>query len=90
MMDAMKEEAVGFIFNIDVQVETQTAAAPEIEVKGFGAPRQQNLTYVAPSEDGSQQVDRTQSTGEKQVGRNDPCPCGSGKKYKRCHGGAGA
>ena len=90
MMDAMKEEAVGFIFNIDVQVETQTAAAPEIEVKGFGAPRQQNLTYVAPSEDGSQQVDRTQSTGEKQVGRNEPCPCGSGKKYKRCHGGAGA
>jgi uncharacterized protein YecA (UPF0149 family) len=24
------------------------------------------------------------------VGRNDPCPCGSGKKYKKCHGAAGA
>jgi preprotein translocase subunit SecA len=24
--------------------------------------------------------------GEKKVGRNDPCPCGSGKKYKKCHG----
>jgi uncharacterized protein YecA (UPF0149 family) len=24
------------------------------------------------------------------VGRNDPCPCGSGRKYKKCHGGAGA
>jgi len=24
-----------------------------------------------------------------EVGRNDPCPCGSGKKYKRCHGGGG-
>jgi uncharacterized protein YecA (UPF0149 family) len=24
------------------------------------------------------------------VGRNDPCPCGSGKKFKHCHGGAGA
>jgi preprotein translocase subunit SecA len=27
---------------------------------------------------------------EKRVGRNDPCPCGSGKKYKQCHGRAGA
>ena len=25
-------------------------------------------------------------TGERKVGRNDPCPCGSGKKYKQCHG----
>jgi len=24
--------------------------------------------------------------GERKVGRNDPCPCGSGKKYKQCHG----
>jgi len=24
--------------------------------------------------------------GKKEVGRNDPCPCGSGKKYKKCHG----
>ena len=89
MMDAMKEEAVGFIFNIDVQVESTTTAAPAIEVKGFGAPRQQNLTYVAPSEDGGQQVDRAPASSERQVGRNEPCPCGSGKKYKRCHGGAG-
>jgi preprotein translocase subunit SecA len=27
--------------------------------------------------------------GVPKVGRNDPCPCGSGKKYKKCHGGAG-
>ncbi|HXK74078.1 MAG TPA: SEC-C metal-binding domain-containing protein, partial [Bacteroidales bacterium] len=26
---------------------------------------------------------------EKKVGRNEPCPCGSGKKYKQCHGRAG-
>ncbi|HIA27992.1 MAG TPA: hypothetical protein EYN79_07725, partial [Planctomycetes bacterium] len=30
-------------------------------------------------------VDPIKNTEEK-VGRNDPCPCGSGKKYKRCHG----
>jgi hypothetical protein len=28
-------------------------------------------------------------TGKEPVGRNDPCPCGSGKKYKRCHGAMG-
>ena len=27
-----------------------------------------------------------EQTGERKVGRNDPCPCGSGKKYKQCHG----
>jgi uncharacterized protein len=27
---------------------------------------------------------------EPKVGRNDPCPCGSGKKFKKCHGGAAA
>ena len=89
MMDAMKEEAVGFIFNIDVQVAESAAAEPEVEVKGFGAPRTQNLTYVAPGEDGSQQVGRAPASSEREAGRNEPCPCGSGKKYKRCHGGAG-
>ncbi|MXX53755.1 MAG: hypothetical protein F4Z35_07495 [Dehalococcoidia bacterium] len=28
-----------------------------------------------------------QAVGSGKVGRNKPCPCGSGKKYKRCHGG---
>ena len=27
---------------------------------------------------------------DKKIGRNDPCPCGSGKKYKKCHGAPGA
>ena len=34
---------------------------------------------------GGEQGSGTSATGEK-VGRNDPCPCGSGKKYKKCHG----
>lgn len=35
---------------------------------------------------GEQQKERTPVTAEKEPGRNDPCPCGSGKKYKKCHG----
>jgi len=43
------------------------------------------------SEDPTKQDTREQQTHtpirvEKKVGRNDPCPCGSGKKYKNCHG----
>ena len=30
--------------------------------------------------------DKNTLAGRKKIGRNDPCPCGSGKKYKQCHG----
>jgi preprotein translocase subunit SecA len=48
-----------------------------------------NVTYTHPNEDGSvsQEADPATLAGEvPRVGRNDPCPCGSGKKYKSCHG----
>jgi preprotein translocase subunit SecA len=53
--------------------------------KEFHRKKQRDLeaASMAGSGDGSQPTQRR--TGEK-VGRNDPCPCGSGKKYKKCHG----
>jgi preprotein translocase subunit SecA len=48
-----------------------------------------NVTYVHPTEDGgvSAEVDPATVVAEvPRVGRNDPCPCGSGRKYKQCHG----
>jgi len=47
-----------------------------------------NLELVAQnSESGSiKKVDNTNRVLSKKIGRNDPCPCGSGKKYKFCHG----
>ena len=48
-----------------------------------------NVTYTHPNEDGSvsQEVDPdTLAQAVPKVGRNEPCPCGSGKKYKSCHG----
>src|SRR3989454_7391394 len=44
--------------------------------------RERDLTYSAPAKEAPQPAQR--ATGR--VGRNDPCPCGSGKKYKKCHG----
>ncbi len=71
MMDAIKEESVGYVFNAQVEVEE---AAPQ---------KPTQLVYTAPSESGE-----TSSIVAREDGtpRSAPCPCGSGKKYKRCHG----
>ena len=78
MMDAVKEEMVGFLFNVEVKIEDQQVEAKGVEPT---APSQE-LRYSAPSETGGV-VSSGNSDG---VSRNAPCPCGSGKKYKRCHG----
>ncbi len=77
------------------------AAAPDAEVIADGAApvvapglqrpqRPSRLQYTAPSADAPGQVEQRagQTAGEEvsRVGRNDLCPCGSGRKYKRCHG----
>jgi hypothetical protein len=54
---------------------------------GLEPRRPQRLEYSAPSEDGTVEHHGGTATDEfANVGRNDICPCGSGKKYKRCHG----
>jgi preprotein translocase subunit SecA len=57
---------------------------------GLAPRRAQRLEYSAPSVDGGTHVEtsRSQAGGDEysRVGRNDPCPCGSGRKFKRCHG----
>jgi preprotein translocase subunit SecA len=74
MIEAMKEEVVGFLFNVEVKVENSKVEAKGVTEKSAT----DNLQYSAPSEDGV-----AATTG---ISRNSPCPCGSGKKYKRCHG----
>jgi preprotein translocase subunit SecA len=168
MMDGIKEETVGFLFNLEVQVEEAAPAAepaeaalavplpvsePQVEIraKGLGRDgRRQALQYSAPVIDGEagtgggRQIEREEpeaaalgigggarTDGGPRAGsspragggsrasagsragagpqtpqrrqpspgqamsanapsRNAPCPCGSGKKYKRCHGAPGA
>jgi preprotein translocase subunit SecA len=65
----------------------QAAVAIEERAEHFS-----NVTYTHPNEDGSvaQETDpATLAADMPRVGRNDPCPCGSGKKYKHCHGKLG-
>ncbi len=78
MIEAMKEEVVGFLFNVEVKVEDS-----KVEAKGVAeSKRQENLSYSAPSESGTTE----KAAANSGISRNAPCPCGSGKKYKRCHG----
>ncbi|MEH0933807.1 preprotein translocase subunit SecA [Micromonospora psammae] len=150
MMDGIKEETVGFLYNLEVQVqeaepeEVQLLEKPvEIRAKGLNrTPQQQGLQYSAPTIDGEAGagavalqrpeeepptlgVGRTETPArpaasgspaaarrpaaapgasgqafaastarratpgadaESGPSRNAPCPCGSGRKYKRCHG----
>ncbi|HEX8630356.1 MAG TPA: preprotein translocase subunit SecA [Catenuloplanes sp.] len=147
MMEGIKEEAVGFLFNLEVQVEEQptvtvdpSQAVPlpdsdshvEIRAKGLGGSRRpQQLQYTAPAIDGEagaggspviqreqqpiapapapalglgtskvpagpahsaagRQANPAQAAASNGPSRNAPCYCGSGKKYKRCHGAPGA
>ena len=80
MMDAIKEELVGYLFNVEVNVEEESGG---VEAKGLSpAIKPKNeLRYSAADEAGG-----VVSTGG--TSRNAPCPCGSGRKYKRCHGAA--
>jgi preprotein translocase subunit SecA len=116
MMDGIKEESVGFLFNLDVQVEEEVEEgeeaevvepmrqpvpsgdlqreAPQIRAKGLERSNQPaSLSYSAPSEDGEAEVKGVTARNADDefagVGRNDKCPCGSGKKYKQCHGRPG-
>lgn len=74
MMDAIKEELVGFIFNVEVQVEGDQVGAKGLTPTPTPAPAlKYSAAEVEPDEGGA-------------TSRNAPCPCGSGKKFKRCHG----
>ena len=128
MMDAITEESVGFLFNLQVQVEPAAGepapgalqpspgapepapdqplsvpadehpdqeaegAPPRIRAKGLDTPAEpRGLTYTAPTMDGgvglaTTEVSETVDDSYSGTARNAPCPCGSGRKYKRCHG----
>jgi preprotein translocase subunit SecA len=84
MMDAIKEELVGLLFHVEVNLEEANGGVPVIATPGLEAPESADtnqLRYTAADVDG----EVVQSGG---TPKNAPCPCGSGRKYKRCHGAA--
>jgi len=87
LLDVVKMEVTRLLLTVRIQSQEQVAQAAEaIEAQ---AGQLGNVTYTHPNEDGSVSQEREAATATAEiprVGRNDPCPCGSGKKYKNCHG----
>jgi preprotein translocase subunit SecA len=91
LLDSVKNDVTKVLMTVTVQSGEQLEqAAEDLEDR---AERISNVTYTAPTETGEVESKLDESTLSQlaqssmpRVGRNDPCPCGSGKKYKQCHG----
>ena len=96
LLDSVKNEVTKVLMTVRVQSSEQLdQAAVDMEQR---AERIANVTYIAPTETGEVETVVDEGTVGRRlvglaaggavprVGRNDPCPCGSGKKYKQCHG----
>ena len=92
MLDAVKNDVTRTLMNVRIETPEQfdeAASAFEEKADGFI-----NITYTAPTETGEIEQTVADASGMpavhpsafEGVSRNDPCPCGSGKKYKHCHG----
>jgi preprotein translocase subunit SecA len=87
LLDVVKMEVTRVLMTVRIQSRDQASEAAEALEEQ--ASQVSNVTYTHPNEDGSvsQEADAATAVAEvPKVGRNDPCPCGSGKKYKNCHG----
>jgi preprotein translocase subunit SecA len=80
LLRSIDDDFVRFVTHVDAVVEPAPASVPE-----------RGVTNIAPDEDvakpaaGAKKSNQAADPNAK-VGRNDPCPCGSGRKYKQCHG----
>ena len=90
LLDAVKFDVTKVLMTVKVQSSEEIErVADDIENR---AEKIANVTYTAPTETGEaltvlgETTTNLASTGFPRVGRNEPCPCGSGKKYKQCHG----
>ena len=88
MIEKINEEVISFLMRADIPVQDADNVR-EHRARGIDRSKikEQRNDLLTQSHSNTQQKEVTQPIRvEKKVGRNDPCPCGSGKKYKNCHG----
>ncbi|KQN61003.1 MULTISPECIES: preprotein translocase subunit SecA [Rahnella] len=87
MLESLKYEVVSVLSKVQVRMPEEVEAM-EIQRREEAErlARQQQLSHQDQQEIEVAEAARLASSGERKVGRNDLCPCGSGKKYKQCHG----
>jgi len=93
MLERIKREMVELLSKVQIQAEEDVAAIDE--QRRSTAPVSYRHDAIAPATASGEASDEAKATAEtekpfvresRKVGRNEPCPCGSGKKYKQCHG----
>lgn len=89
MLESLKYEVISTLSKVQVRLpeeveELERRRREEAERLA----KQQQLSHEVTKESQMSAVDGQVASGKK-VGRNEPCPCGSGKKYKHCHGKLG-
>ena len=88
MIEKINEEVISFLMLADIPVQ-DADNVKEHRARGIDRSKlkEQRNDLLSQAHSNTQQREITQPIRvEKKVGRNDPCPCGSGKKYKNCHG----
>jgi molecular chaperone DnaJ len=92
-LDTIKNDVIKTVFTVQIKNSTELDKATESMVEDLGKIKnlQYNQNYVASGETVQvrlveYEVTQVPSPEGPKIGRNDPCHCGSGKKYKRCHG----
>ncbi|MFB2863733.1 preprotein translocase subunit SecA [Aeromonas sp. MdU4] len=89
MLETLKRDVVSILSRVQVQERDVEAMEEQQRQQAEAAPR--TYTHAAAEsqladEESAEEGHTTFVRDEQKVGRNDPCPCGSGKKYKHCHG----
>jgi len=93
LLEHIKYEVIGILFKVQVReeedvqaIDQQRQAPKEMHFEHAEAPALDVYEQPLPIEQEQQESEQPFVRDGAKVGRNDPCPCGSGKKYKQCHG----
>lgn len=85
MLESLKYEVISTLSKVQVRMPEEVEQMEEQRrLESERLAQQQQLSHVDADTEAAQSL--SEQTGERKVGRNDLCPCGSGKKYKQCHG----
>lgn len=87
MLDTVKYDITRLLLSVQIQSEEDVQSIEDQR----RSDQVQNMHFLHEGEEGSGEESQSDMPGtfrrsEQKIGRNDPCPCGSGKKYKSCHG----
>ncbi|WP_430876152.1 preprotein translocase subunit SecA [Gilliamella sp. G0441] len=92
MLEALKYEVIGILSRVIIRSQEEVEEAERqrlAEMEKLSAKQHashESITNIDDDNDNENRAGQPIVRSETKVGRNDPCPCGSGKKYKHCHG----